>query len=82
MNPAADLRLERSYDAPVLLSGVAVLVLSSSELSALHQHFKSYLRQILQLLVTVPECLVMFVAGSLAAANIVHLKTLTLRKAL
>ena len=77
-NPAAGLRLERSYGAPVLLSGVAALVLSSGEMSALHQHYKSCLRQILRLPVTVPESFVMFVAGSLPATAIVHLKTLTL----
>ena len=77
-NPAAGLRLERSYGAPVLLSGVAALVLSSAEISALHQHYKSSLRQLLRLPITTPESFVMFLAGSLPATAIVHLRTLTL----
>ena len=77
-NPAAGLRLERSYGAPVLLSGVAALVLSSAEISALHQHYKSSVRQLLRLPITTPESFVMFLAGSLPATAIVHLRMLTL----
>ena len=77
-NPTASLRLERSYGAPVLLSGVASLVLSNSELSVLHQQYKSCVRQLLRLPITTPESFIMFFAGALPATAIVHLRTLTL----
>ena len=77
-NPTASLRLERSYGAPVLLSGVASLVLSSTELSVIHQQYKSCIRQLLRLPITTPECFTMFFAGALPATAIVHLRTLNL----
>ena len=77
-NPTASLRLERSYGAPVLLSGVASLVLSGSELSVLHQQYKTCVRQLLRLPITTPESFTMFFAGALPATAIVHLRTLSL----
>ena len=77
-NPTASLRLERSYGAPVLLSGVASLVLSNCELSVLHQQYKSCVRQLLRLPMTTPESFIMFCAGALPATAIVHLRTLSL----
>ena len=77
-NPTASLRLERSYGAPVLLSGVASLVLSDRELSVLHQQYKTCVRQLLRLPITTPESFTMFFAGALPATAIVHLRTLSL----
>ena len=57
---------------------MAALVLSSAEISALHQHYKSSVRQLLRLPITTRESFVMFLAGSLPATAIVHLRTLTL----
>ena len=48
-NIAAGLRLEKIYGAPVLLSGCASLVLSTAEMSTLHSHYRTMIRQILRL---------------------------------
>lgn len=77
-NPASGLRLERAYGAPVLLSGTAALILNGAEISALHQHYKCSVRQILRLPITTPESYIMFIAGSLPATAFIHLHTLTL----
>ena len=77
-SPAAGLRLERAYGAPVLLSGVASLVLSGAEISAIHQHFKMCVLHLMRLPLTTPECFFMFSAGALPATAIIHLHTFTL----
>ena len=77
-SPAAGLRLERAYGAPVLLSGVASLVLSGAEISAIHQHFKMCVLHLMRLPLTTPECFLMFSAGALPATAIIHLHTFTL----
>ena len=77
-SPAAGLRLERAYGAPVLLSGVASLVLSGAEISAIHQHFKMCVLHLMKLPLTTPEGFLMFSAGALPATAIIHLHTFTL----
>ena len=77
-NPTAGLRVEKIYGAPVLLSGVAALVLKAQELAALHAHYRKSIRQLLRLPVNTPECFVMLMAGSLPASALVHLRMLTL----
>ena len=77
-NPAAGLRLELIYGAPVLLSGVAPLVLSNSELTALHSHYKQVIRQLLKLPDTTPESFIFFSAGTLPITAFIHLNILTL----
>ena len=77
-NPAAGLRLERIYGAPVLLSGVAPLVLSNSELNTLHSHYKNVIRQILKLPENTPESFIFFSAGTLPIIALIHLDILTL----
>ena len=47
-------------------------------MSALHQHFKTSVLQILRLPLTTPECFAKFSAGALPATAIVHLHTFTL----
>ena len=77
-SPAAGLRLERTYGAPVLLSGCASLVLTTGETSALHQHYTSCIRQILRVSRYTPECYVMLMAGTLPATALLHLRMLGL----
>ena len=77
-NPASSLRLEPAYGAPVLLSGTAALILNGAEISALHQHYKCSVHQILRLPITTPESFIIFIAGSLPATAFIHLHTLTL----
>ena len=77
-SPAAGLRLEATYGAPVLLSGVAPLLLTTSELSALHSHYRTTIRQILRLPKNSPECFIMLLAGTLPLTALLHLRMLTL----
>ena len=73
-NPAASLRLEKLYGTPVLLSGLAALVLSSSEAAAIYHHHKLTLQHLQRLHQSTPECVVMFLAGSLPAEGSLHLR--------
>ena len=77
-SPVAGLQLERTYGAPVLLSGTAALVLTSAEIGILHQHYTSTVRQILRISKHTPECFIMFMAGTLPATAVLHLRMLGL----
>ena len=75
---ASGLRLEKIYGAPVLLSGTAALVLSTPEISALHQHYKCTIKQLLKLPINTPESFAMLISGSLPLTALLHLGMLTL----
>ena len=75
-NPAASLHLERLYACPVLLSGLSSLVLSNLEMSAVHHYYKVHIQRLQRLHQATPECVVMFLAGSLPATGILDLKIL------
>jgi hypothetical protein len=77
-NPVAGLRLEKLYGAPRLLSGVAALVLSTPELSALSSHYRTSIRRLLRLPANTPEPFVMMMAGSLPLSALLHLRMLGL----
>ena len=77
-NPASSLRLERLYGCPVLLSGSASLVLSRTEIVVIHHHFKVHLERLMKLHRSTPECVVMFLAESLPASALLHLRMLGL----
>ena len=77
-NPSASLRLEGLYGCPVLLSGLSSLVLSNLEISAIHLPYKTDLQRLQRLHQATPECVVMFLAGSLPATALLHLRILGL----
>ena len=77
-NPAAVLRVETLYGAPVLLSGLSALVLYKSEIAALHHHYKVKLEQLQMLFKATPECVVCFLGGSLPLTALLHLRQLSL----
>ena len=77
-NPAASMRLQRLYGCPVLLSGLASLVLNKAEMAVIHHHLKVHLERILKLHKSTPECVVIFLDGSLPASALLHLKMLGL----
>ena len=77
-NPAASLSIEKLYGTPVLLSGLPSLVLSDSELSVVHHHHKLTLQRLQRLHQATPECVVLFLAGSMPATGILHLRMLGL----
>ena len=60
------------------MSGVASLALNSKEENALNLHYKTKLQQLQKLYDKTPESFVHFLAGSLPAIAILHLKKLTL----
>ena len=77
-NPAASLRLEKLYGTPVLLSGLPALVLADAELAPIHHYHKLTHERLQRLFPATPECVVMFLAGSLPATAILHLRMLGL----
>ena len=77
-NPSASLQIEKLYGTPVLLSGLPSLVLSDSESSVVHHHHKLTLQRLQRLHLATPECVVLFLAGSLPATGILHLRMLGL----
>ena len=64
-NPAASLRVEQQYGAPVLLSGVAPLVLKKSETKKMNSYYKMHVEKLQRLFLSTPESVVHFLSGSL-----------------
>ena len=77
-NPAASLRVEAVHALPVLLSGVASLVLSGEDTKILHLHHKNTLQSIQKLHQKTPEPFIMFMAGSPGATAHLHMRILGL----
>ena len=77
-NPAACLRVEQIYALPVLLSGLSALVLSSSEVDLLTAHYKKILSRLMKLHDRSSDSAVYFLAGSLPARALLHLRQLSL----
>ena len=77
-NPAASVRVERLYGLPVMLSGLATMVLSTSEISSVNSHFKVHLERLLRLHQSTPESVIYFLAGCLPAKAILHLRQFSL----
>ena len=77
-NSAAALRVEKLYCLPVLLSGLAALVLSDAELAALDHHHKVQLERLQRLYPCTPAPVVYFLAGTLPASATLHLRQLSL----
>ena len=77
-NPAASLRVHSLYATPVLLSGLASLVLSKFEIKIIETHFKCTLQNLQRLHQNTPRAVVYFLAGSLPAEAIHHRNQLSL----
>ena len=77
-NPAASLRVHQLYLLPVLLSGLAALVLGKPELDALDHHHKVSLERLLRLYPRTPAPVVYLLAGSLPASGHLHCRQLGL----
>ena len=73
-NPITAFHMERLYASPVLLSGLPALVLTAQEVSVLHHHHKTHLERLQRLHQATPECVVMFLAGSLPLTATLHLR--------
>ena len=77
-NPAVTIKIERMYAVPVLLSGLAALVLSKKEVDMIDHHFMETIRQLLRLHKNTPRCAVFFLAGTLPGIALLHLRQLSL----
>ena len=77
-NPAASVRVERLYGIPVLLSGLATLVLSTPDVSIITGHFKQHMERLLKLHKATPDPVVWFMAGCLPAEALLHLRMFSL----
>jgi hypothetical protein len=73
-NPAACLRVEAVYGVPVLLSGLASLVLSTKEENMIGQHYKVHLQRLLRLHQATPAPVVFMLAGCLPLPAQLHLR--------
>ena len=77
-NPAASLRVVKVYGAPVLLSGLATLVLSSAEETIIEQHYKAVISNVQRLHPGTPRSVIYFLAGSLPGIALLHLRRLSI----
>ena len=77
-NPAVSIQILKIYGTPVLLSGMASLVLLGKEIATIETQYKRSLQNILKLPASSPSSLVHFVAGTLPVTALLHLRILTL----
>ena len=77
-NPAASLRVHQLYALPVLLNGLASLVLTQAELKILESHHKNTIQNIQRLHYNTPRSVVYLMAGCLPFRAVLHLRQLSL----
>ena len=77
-NPTVGLKLEQIYGTPVLMSGLASLVLLPTELTLLEQHHKITYQNIQKLLPNTPASVIYFLGGCLPGTAVLHLKQLAI----
>ena len=77
-NPASSIRVLNLYSTPVLLSGLAALVLLPSEINIVHQHHKITLLRLMKLHDDTPQSFIFFMSGTLPATALLHLRQLRL----
>lgn len=77
-NPAAVLRTELLYGTPVLLSGLASLVLNKSEVDILKHYYKVNLERLQKLHKATPASVVYFLGGSLPLPALLELHQLSI----
>ena len=77
-NPAASLRVEAVYGIPVLLSGLASLVLTTKEEKMLDQLYKVHIQRLLRLHQATPAPVVFLLAGCLPFPAQLHMRMFSL----
>ena len=77
-NLAAALKVEKLYACPVLMSGLASLFMTKSEVNIIANHYKSTLENIQKFHKRTPAPVIFFMAGSLPGSAILHIRQLTL----
>ena len=73
-NPVYNLRIEKLYATPVLLSGLGALVLKKGEVDVIDKHYSGTLCRLLRLHEKTPRCVTHFLAGSLPASALLHIR--------
>ena len=76
VNPTIGLRIEKLYAGPVLMSGVASLVLLESEVTLLDNHYKETVQNTRKLVSKTPRAIVFFLGGCLPFRAKLHIKQL------
>ena len=76
-NPAANIRIEKRYATPKLLSGIGALVLLKSEANIIDHHLKEIHEQLMRLHPSTPQPVVCFLAGCLPGTALVDLRILS-----
>ena len=77
-DPAAVFSIHHLYTLPVLLSGLSALVLSKSETEMIDSCYKKNLTHLMKLHDRTPDSAVFFLAGTLPASALLHLRQLSL----
>ena len=77
-NPAAGLQVNLLHGTPVLLSGLATLVLKNQEVDILNKHYMKTLQNLQRLYDKTPDCVVAFLGGHLPGKAELHLRQLSL----
>ena len=77
-NPSSSLKVLSLYCTPVLLSGLAPLILTKSEVTLIERHYKETLLRLLRLPKKTPRSVVYFLAGSLPGVALLHSRQLSL----
>jgi hypothetical protein len=77
-NPTAAFQLEKLYASPVMFSGLAALILNTKEQGVIQSHHKLTLSRLQKLPTNTPACVIYFLAGSLPATALLHLRQLCL----
>ena len=77
-NPVASLRVEQLYGVPVLLSGLAPLVMTKTDEKLVESHHREKLSNLQRLLPCTPRSVILFLAGSLPGSALLHLRKLSI----
>ena len=77
-SPAATIRVHKLYAEPILFSGLASLVLLSSEIKMISNQHKKTLQFLQRLHENTPRAVVYFLGGSLPAEALLHMRQLSL----
>ena len=77
-NPSFNIKIEKLYATPVLLSGLASLVLTNKEITLIDKHYTDTLSRLLKLHDRTPRSVIHFLAGSLPASALLHIRQLGL----
>ena len=72
------LHIDKLYAIPVLLSGLASLVLTEAEIKMIDQHQKETIRCLLRLRQNTPRSVIYFLSGCLPGAALLHLRQLSI----